>query len=187
MITGFLIDKCIEKLKSKNNWTSKQVGATPEGRPEPLCPDFFVSIIGNDTSNVLAQTPQDCHILEISFTARISLRTRMVPMDRMDLLYFKNTLSLMRLATKVMKTLIDNRESIRTEVNSALADDAEEYNAWMGMTRSYKWLSTETQPSPRDNEWFFSKEPNDADSFNTAGYSVDVNFGNARGTFRSTE
>lgn len=187
MIAGFLIEKCVKKLQDSNNWHSIQVGSTPDGQPHPHCPDFFVSIFSEQIKNVMEATPQQCHILEIDFVARISLRTKMTPPDRMDLLYFKNTLSLMRIATKVLKTLMDNRETIRAEVNSALESANEEYNAWMGMTRSFKWLSTETQPIPRDNSWFFSREPNDQDSFNTAGYSVDVNFGEVHGTFRSLE
>ena len=185
MIAGFLIDKCVEKLKSVNTWTSNQVGSTPEGQPHPLCPDFFISLIGEDMVNHTTSMPQDSHVMELNFVARISLRTKFIPPDRMDLLYFKNTISLMRIATKVIKTLMDNRETIRAEVNSALESDSNEYNTWMGMTRSCKWMSTEAQPVPRDPAWFFSRERNE--ELSTAGYSIDVNFGQGHGTFRSSE
>ena len=187
MIMAYLLDKCVAKLKSINNWNSKQVGVTPEGRPVPLCNDFFVSFFADDTRLVYDAMPQDCHVLSLDFTARVSLRTTMTPADRLDNLYYIKTISLMRIATTVMKTLMDYRETIRTEVNSALSSDKNEYNVWMGMTRSYKWQSTNSTPEPRDPAWFYSREPSDIDSFNIAGYSIDISFGEGRGSFRSSE
>jgi hypothetical protein len=186
MIIGFLVERMIKKLKTEKNWDSIQVGATPEGKPHPHCPDFFVSIIGSSTSNVFSSMPQDCHVMEFGFTVRITVRTKLIPVDRLDLLYFENTLSLLRISTEVLKILMDSRETIRSEVNTDLSDASEQYNVWMGMTRSYKWVSTDTQPIERDNSWFSSREPTQ-DSFNTAGYTIDMNFGEAHGTFRSLE
>lgn len=187
MIMGYLIQNCVDKLISENNWNYRQVGSTPEGRPVPLCHEFFVSIFGESTSLVYDSMPQNCHLLSLDLIARVSLKTAMTPADRLDMLYFKNTLSLMKIATKVMKTLMDNRETIRTEVNSSLSDDVNEYNAWMGMTRSFKWKSTDSTPETRDPAWFYSREPSDNDSFNIAGYSIDLRFGEGRGSFRSLE
>ena len=183
MISAFLMDACIDLLKTTYSWTDREIGIRPSGQPSSLPRDFFVGFFGKDNVNSHLSAPQGCISMDIEFTIRVSMLTRMVPKDRFDKMYFENTISIARTSTKIMKTLLDNRETLRSTVNTALTNATEEYNAWMGLMRTFTWMQTQTELTERDNEWFHSSSKNH-NEFNHAGYSQDIVFGKARGFIR---
>ena len=186
MISALLMDACGDMLVSALGWTKRQVGIRPDGRPSSIPKDFFIGFFGNDVSNVNDTSPQTCHGYDIQFTARVSMLTRMTPKDNFEKLYFENVISIGRIVASVQKTLLDNRETIRASVNTALAAADEEYNTWMGLNRTYQWLQTQTELTERDNEWFHSTSKSHHE-YNHAGYSLDIIFGKARVYIRSNQ
>lgn len=180
MISAFLMDACVELLKQTYQWTDREIGIRPDGQPSTLPKDMFVGFFGKDDTNSMTDAPQGCMGVDIEFVVRISMLTRMVPKDRFDKMYFENSISMARIAAKILKTLINNREILRATVNTSLTNAPEEYNTWMGLMRTFTWVQTQTELTERDDEWFHSSSRSH-NEFNHAGYTKDIVFGKARG------
>lgn len=187
--TAFLLDACRDVLIADNSWASQEVDITPDGKPTPIRSDFFVGLFAPDSDNQKPNVPQDCHLMGTAFVARVSVLNRMTPVARYERKYYESLKSLQRTGTLVVKALMDKRETIRATVNSALSSATEEYNAWMGMTRTFTLLSYANQATSRDASWWSSKdtEREKHDPYNVHGYSLDINFGNVQYTFASNE
>jgi hypothetical protein len=185
MIGAVLANECAKKLREVQCWDDSKCEISPEGQPWASSGDFFVGLFPSDDENTNPLVTNFCFPTEHAFVARISRRVRGTPQDRLHKIYVEETKALCRLANTVRQTLIDNRETIRASVNTELVDDGLETD--IQLIRPFSWLSTESSITERDGAWFRSKQGDSWDTFNVAGYSIDVNFGLAAGIVVSAQ
>jgi hypothetical protein len=186
MIGATLANEVAKQLRTTNAWNESQCSVSPDGQPWAISPDFFVGVFPSEDSNINVDHVYNRYYTSHGFVVRISRRTRATPSDRYHRLYLDETKSLCTLAHNVRRVLLDTREAIRASVNAEFTEDNVDQD--ICLVRTFNWISTDSEIMERESAWFRSSQDNmKIDTFNPAGFSIDINFGNAMGCVEAAQ
>ena len=174
MLETFLIIETAKVLRSAESWDVNQCEVSPDGRPHPSCGKSFVCIFENDNQNNTTKKTEGCISYEGEFVIRITKRVSANPLDRFGVtIYAEASNSLGRLATTVLKRVLEKGAQIRDDTHVAINAAVSGLHQFNN-SKGFRWVSTDLNITPRPNEWFSSEQ--EEDPLTPAGFSLDLNF-----------